>query len=82
MHSIFRTNYTLRKEEWTFYNIIIIIYNFIIILLQAVLQDVPLPQAQLLGAGRDGDELGPDQLLPTDQLQLRGQACSVWWAVI
>ena len=49
----------------------------IIILLQAVLQDVPLPQAQLLGAGRDGDELGPDQLLPPDQLQLRGQACSV-----
>ena len=49
---------------------------FFILLFQAVLQDVPVPHAELLGVGAGGDELGADQLLVSaDQLQLRGQGC-------
>ena len=51
-------------------------YFIIIILLQAVLQDVPVSEAELPGFG-SSDELGPDQLLvPADKLQLRRQGCS------
>ena len=49
--------------------------NIMLSYCQAVSQDVPVPGAGVPGGWSRGDQLGRDQLLSPDQLQLRTQAC-------